>query len=75
MNLKIASVDDTVKIIDEKMRSLGELVKLARIPGNLVDHLSDKIKEDVDKGPIAEIRTSYALRGAVEKEILKVQNA
>ena len=57
------------------MRSFGDLLKLARMPGSVVGHLSDKIKDDIDKGPIAEIREQYATRGGVEKEILKIQNS
>lgn len=41
----------------------------------MLAQISMRIQDDVDKGPIAVIREQYALRGAVEKDIMKVQNA
>ena len=68
-------MSDSVTVLKDNMRSFGDLLKLARLPGSVVGHLSDKIKDDIDKGPIAEIREQYATRGGVEKEILKIQNS
>lgn len=47
---------------------------MARIPGSLLEHISDRVKEDIVNGPILEIRESFALRAAVEKDIMKVQD-
>ena len=39
----------------EDLNYLQELIRMGR-GGRLVDQISDRVKEAVDKGPIAEIR-------------------
>lgn len=40
----------------------------------VIKMLSMQIQDDVDKGPVQQIRDQYALRGAVEKEVMKLEN-
>mgnify|MGYP000980143610 CR=1 FL=1 len=47
---------------------------MGRMPGGAVAQISIKIQDDMDKGPIQTIRETYALRAAVEKDIMKMQN-
>lgn len=49
---------------------LEELIQMGR-GGRLVEQISDRVKEAVDKGPIAEIREQYAIKAQVEKDIMK----
>ena len=41
----------------------------------VIKMLSMQIQDDVDKGPVQQIRDQYALRGAVEKEVMKLKPA
>lgn len=61
--------------MSEELRLMNELTRMARMGGKLMDHITNHVKEVVDKGPIADIREQYAPRAAVEKDIMKVQNA
>ena len=45
---------------------------MGRTPGGVVAQISLKILDDIDKGPIQQMREQYALRAAVEKDIMKV---
>ena len=52
---KIKSQNDNMKLMKEDLNYLQELIRMGR-GGRLVDQISDRVKEAVDKGPIAEIR-------------------
>ena len=56
------------------MNQIQDIVRLGRANGGAIAQISLKVQEDIDKGPIQQIRDQYALRAAVEKEIMKVQN-
>ena len=63
-----------MKLMKADLTCLGELIQMGR-GGRLVDQISDRVKEAVDKGPIAEIREQYAIKAQVEKDIMKQQNS
>ena len=42
------------------------------MPGGVMAQLSMRICDEVDKGPIAAVRDQFALKAAVEKDIMKV---
>ena len=59
-----------MRLMKEELNCLAELVQMGR-GGRLVDQISDRVKEAVDKGPITEIREQYAIKAQVEKDIMK----
>ena len=55
---------------------MNELVKMGRNPSSsIVNQISVQIQEDVDKGPITQIREQYAVKAAVERDVVKMQNS
>ena len=64
-----------MKLMDSDLKSIRDIIELGNLPGGAIAQISMRIQDDVDKGPISVIREQYALRGAVEKDIMKVQNA
>lgn len=64
-----------MRLLQAELGQIAPLVNMGRQPGGVVAALSLRIQDDVDKGPVAALREQFALRAAVEKDIMKVQNA
>ncbi len=61
-----------MRLMQEELRVLNELTRFGAMPGGIMAQLTMRINDEVDKGPIAAIREQYALKSAVEKDIMKV---
>lgn len=70
----IQSNTDTTRIIQENLDQIQDLIRMGRAPGGALGQISMRVQDDIEKGPIQAIRETYALRAAVEKDIMKVQN-
>ena len=70
----IQSNTDTTRIIQENLDQIQDLIRMGRAPGGALGQISMRVQDDIEKGPIQMIRETYALKGAVEKDIMKVQN-
>ena len=70
----VQSQNDTTKLLQNDLNQLQELVRFGMMPGGVMSQISMRILDDVDKGPIATVREQFALRSAVEKDVMKLQN-
>ena len=48
------------------MNELEDLIKIQRETGNIVEHITSLALEQVDKGPIHEMRALYMPKATVE---------
>lgn len=68
---KIKSQNVNMMLMKEDLNYLAELIKMGR-GGRLIEQIEDRMKDAIDKGPIADIREQYALRASVEKDVMKL---
>ena len=73
-DMRKQSEDKTIKLIHQDLTKLGEIIPLADGPGGLMAGITMRIIDEVERGPLAHMRGDFALKTAVEKEIMKCQN-
>ena len=74
MERKVRSSNDTIKLLQQELSYVAELTKLGRRPDGVLAEIAVHVLEEVEKGAMAEVRETYALRSTMEKEIMKLQN-
>ena len=70
-DMRKQSEEKTIRLIHQDLSRLSELLPLAEGPNGLMAGITLRIIDELERGPLALMRADFALKTAVEKEVMK----